>query len=85
MPPELEEEALLQDIEERQSCPSCRQAVKADYMVCPNCHTPLKKACGECRRLLNLRWSVCPYCGAEATPSSIAVEAAHNTEAVKAG
>jgi RNA polymerase subunit RPABC4/transcription elongation factor Spt4 len=80
----LEEEALLQDIEERQSCPSCRQAVKADYLVCPNCHTQLKKACTECKKLLNLRWSVCPYCGAAATPTAGAPEPAATASAVTA-
>lgn len=62
----LEEEALLQDIEERDSCPVCKQPVREDYLVCPNCHTQLKKSCSNCSRLLLLQWDICPYCG---TPS----------------
>lgn len=62
----LEEEALLQEIEERDSCPVCKQPVREDYLVCPNCHTQLKKSCSNCGRLLLLRWDLCPYCG---TPS----------------
>jgi hypothetical protein len=64
----LEEEALLQDIEERQSCPGCKQAVLAEYVVCPNCHTRLKKTCAGCGKQLHLKWDICPYCGRPATP-----------------
>ena len=60
----LEEEALLQDIEERPVCPGCKQLVREDYLICPNCHTKLKKRCPNCGRLLHLRWNICPYCGA---------------------
>lgn len=59
----LEEEALLQDIEEKQACPGCKQPIQPDYMVCPNCHTKLRKPCVQCGRLLHLKWNICPYCG----------------------
>ena len=36
-------------------------------MICPTCHTRLKKACPACGRLLHLRWNLCPYCGAVQT------------------
>lgn len=62
----LEEEALLQDIEARDACPVCKQPIRQDYILCPNCHTQLKKTCPNCGRLLMLHWEVCPYCGAEA-------------------
>jgi RNA polymerase subunit RPABC4/transcription elongation factor Spt4 len=58
----LEEEALLQDIEERQICPGCKQPIEADYVVCPICHTRLRQPCVQCGRLIHPRWSVCPYC-----------------------
>lgn len=60
----LEEEALLQDIEERAVCPACKRQVEKDFILCPACHTPLKKRCPECGRVLQLRWTICPYCGA---------------------
>lgn len=60
---ELAEEAMLQDIEERQVCPVCRHKIMAEYLVCPNCHTKLHKKCEHCGRVLNLKWGVCPYCG----------------------
>ncbi len=60
----LEEEALLQDIEERDSCPGCRSPIQPDYLFCPHCHTQLKKACPTCGRLLDLSWDLCPFCGA---------------------
>jgi len=60
----LEEEALLQGIEEVLACPGCGARVQGDFVVCPSCHTKLKKPCQGCGRALNLRWGVCPYCGA---------------------
>lgn len=62
----LEEEALLQSIEEAELCSGCARKVEKDWMVCPNCHTRLKKACHHCGRLLELPWNLCPYC---ATPA----------------
>ncbi|MGH2367906.1 MAG: zinc ribbon domain-containing protein [Chloroflexota bacterium] len=64
----LEEETLLQEIEERQNCPNCRQRVQPDFMLCPHCHTELKQRCPRCDRLLLLRWEICPYCGNTSLP-----------------
>ncbi len=58
----LEEEALLQDIEERQICPGCKQPIEQDYVVCPICHVRLRQPCANCGKLIHPRWSVCPYC-----------------------
>jgi len=63
----LEEEALLQGIEERLACPGCNRRIEEEYLICPTCHTLLKKACPACGRLLHLRWNLCPYCGAVQT------------------
>jgi RNA polymerase subunit RPABC4/transcription elongation factor Spt4 len=63
----LEEEALLQSIEERMACPGCNRRIEETFMICPTCHTRLKKACPTCGRLLHLRWNICPYCGAVQT------------------
>jgi predicted RNA-binding Zn-ribbon protein involved in translation (DUF1610 family) len=60
---ELAEESLLQDIEEKQVCPSCQQRVQADFLFCPNCHTRLKRRCDNCHRIANLRWTMCAFCG----------------------
>ena len=60
----LEEEALLQEIEEKPSCPGCGQRVQEKWQICPNCHTRLKKPCGICGSLLELPWKLCPYCAA---------------------
>jgi RNA polymerase subunit RPABC4/transcription elongation factor Spt4 len=61
----LEEEALLQDLEERPRCPGCSRQVKEDWIICPDCHTTLQNVCQECGQTLQLSWSLCPYC---ATP-----------------
>jgi len=58
----LEEEALLQEIEERRTCPGCGRHAPEDWIVCPNCHTKLKKNCAHCGRLMDLPWNLCPYC-----------------------
>lgn len=60
----LEEEALLQDIEEKPTCPACGQRVKENWQACPACHTRLKKPCVNCGHVLELSWNLCPYCTA---------------------
>lgn len=62
----LEEEALLQALEDLPLCPGCERRVKDDWLVCPNCHTKLKKNCENCNRLMELPWNICPYCGTPA-------------------
>lgn len=59
----LEEEALLQEIEERPRCPGCSRTTEAAWLLCPYCHTRLKKACPDCNSLLELPWNICPFCG----------------------
>jgi RNA polymerase subunit RPABC4/transcription elongation factor Spt4 len=58
----LEEEALLQNIEEKPVCPGCGRPVQNDWQVCPFCHTKLKKPCVKCGQMLDLTWNLCPYC-----------------------
>src|SRR3982751_6020367 len=60
----LEEEALLQEIEEKPACPGCGQRVLTQWQVCPACHTRLKNPCRPCHNLLELSWDVCPFCAA---------------------
>lgn len=59
----LEEEALLQDLEERPRCAGCSRMVENEWIVCPDCHTQLKRVCVNCHQGLHLRWNICPYCG----------------------
>jgi RNA polymerase subunit RPABC4/transcription elongation factor Spt4 len=59
----LEEEALLREIEERVVCPTCGQPTQYEWMLCPHCHTQLKRPCAECGKLLEMEWRLCPYCG----------------------
>lgn len=58
----LEEEALLQEIEDKPVCPGCKQRVREDWLACPHCHTRLRKPCARCGRTLELSWDICPYC-----------------------
>lgn len=66
----LEEEALLQDLEERPRCPGCSRQVKDEWILCPDCHTTLKNVCDTCHNSLNLTWSICPYCGTPVQPEA---------------
>jgi RNA polymerase subunit RPABC4/transcription elongation factor Spt4 len=59
----LEEEALLQSVEETSLCPGCGRRTKESWIVCPGCHTKLRKACHQCGKLIELPWNICPYCG----------------------
>ncbi|MBA3873089.1 MAG: zinc ribbon domain-containing protein [Anaerolineae bacterium] len=61
----LEEEALLQEIEEKPTCPGCGQRVHDNWQACPHCFTRLKKPCTNCSQMLELSWQVCPYCTAQ--------------------
>jgi hypothetical protein len=62
----LEEEALLRSIEEVQQCPGCNRRIAPNWLVCPDCHTKLKKTCHQCSRPMELNWNLCPYCGTPA-------------------
>ncbi len=59
----LEREYIMQDIEERPVCPTCQRGVEPDFVLCPYCHTPLRKKCASCGRVMDLTWQICPYCG----------------------
>lgn len=61
----LEEEALLQEIEERPACPGCSRTIDRHWILCPHCQTRLRRACMDCNALLELHWAICPYCGNE--------------------
>jgi len=65
----LEEEALLSQVEERSVCPGCGARAHAKWLICPHCHTRLKKACRQCGSLLELPWQLCPECGSPAEDS----------------
>jgi len=59
----LEEEALLRELGDEGSCPSCRRLVDKDFQFCPSCQTQLKEQCTKCERLLSFSWVACPSCG----------------------
>src|SRR5437762_11520187 len=59
---QLEEESLLSEMTERQTCGNCHARIEQDFQVCPSCGQKLKRSCPKCERLLELRWTFCPYC-----------------------
>jgi RNA polymerase subunit RPABC4/transcription elongation factor Spt4 len=61
---QLEEESLLAEMTERQTCNNCHARVESDFQICPSCGQKLKRSCPKCERLLELRWMFCPYCAA---------------------
>lgn len=70
----LEAEAMLQELERLETCPSCRRRIEDGYLLCPYCRTRLRQACGACDRALSFGWVLCPYCGTERAAAT-AVEA----------
>jgi len=59
----LEQEALLQQIEDKPVCPTCARPTQPNWFLCPACHTHLRQPCPVCRAPLELHWDICPYCG----------------------
>lgn len=59
----LEEEALLRELGDEGSCPSCRRLIDKDFQYCPSCQTQIKDQCDKCERLLSFSWVACPFCG----------------------
>ncbi len=59
----LEQEALLQQIEDKPVCPTCSRPTQANWFLCPTCHTHLRQPCPVCNSPLELHWDICPYCG----------------------
>ncbi len=76
----LEEEALLQEIEEKPSCPGCKQRVSEEWQACPHCHTRLKRPCARCGHMLELSWDMCPYCVTPVAGRAEHVQAAYAYE-----
>jgi uncharacterized Zn finger protein (UPF0148 family) len=72
----LEAEAMLQELERLETCPSCQRRIEEGYLLCPYCRTRLRQACGECGRPLSFGWVVCPFCGTERAAATAAEAAA---------
>ncbi len=65
---QLEAEALLHEIQEQATCPSCRRRVDDDFIACPYCRTSLRSPCESCGKALATTWVLCPYCASPRTP-----------------
>lgn len=61
----LAEETLLAEVEKNRLCPTCRQRVGSDWLVCPNCRTRLHRICPACNKLAEPDWALCAFCGKE--------------------
>ena len=59
----LAEEALLAEVEQIRTCPSCSRRVNEEWIICPSCRTRLNRVCANCGRLVGLDWSLCAWCG----------------------
>jgi RNA polymerase subunit RPABC4/transcription elongation factor Spt4 len=71
----LEEEFLRRDLEEQFVCPECQRPIEPDFILCPHCHTQLRRHCEACRRVIDLTWRICPYCGHRQAGSAPTVRA----------
>lgn len=59
----LEAQYLRRDLEEQFVCPHCQRGIEPEFILCPHCHTMLRRRCDRCDRVVDLTWSVCPFCG----------------------
>jgi hypothetical protein len=66
---EIEQEAILADIQTTAACPSCRRPAEPTFRVCAYCGTTLKEPCPRCNELMLHAWRYCPHC---ATPRAVA-------------
>ena len=66
---QLEEEALLQDLQHQLACPQCGVDVQEDFVACPHCGTALKALCHSCSRPLPFTWRICPWCSVARQPA----------------
>jgi RNA polymerase subunit RPABC4/transcription elongation factor Spt4 len=85
---QLEAEALLHELQEQATCPTCRRRIENDFAVCPYCRSSLRTPCASCARPLHASWVICPYCAADrAKPAdtSAAPRAPRPTSAAGAG
>lgn len=80
----LEQEALLQQIEERPVCPTCSRPTQPNWFLCPACHTHLRQPCPNCNSPLELQWDICPYCG-YLFPAAETAEQLPDAESVESG
>jgi RNA polymerase subunit RPABC4/transcription elongation factor Spt4 len=78
----LEAEAMLQELERLETCPSCRRRIEDSYLLCPYCRTRLRQACTQCGRALSFGWVACPYCGTDRAVASRAEAAGSQVESV---
>jgi hypothetical protein len=62
---EIEQEAILSDIQTAAACPSCGRPAEPSFRVCAYCGTSLKDPCPRCREPMMHAWRYCPHC---ATP-----------------
>ena len=59
---QLAEESLLAEAEKRGVCPTCKERVDDEFLLCPSCRTRLRRRCPSCAKLIKPDWNICPFC-----------------------
>ena len=67
---QLEQEAILSELQAAPTCPECRRPIEGEWMICAFCSNALKQPCQSCERLLMNSWRHCPYCAAPREPAA---------------
>ncbi len=73
----LAEEAVLQDLRDRRTCPSCQRRVEDSFILCPYCEQQLRFKCVNCGALLEPSWKICPFCGHRHELAAVVAEDKH--------
>ena len=72
--------------EKEYSCSNCKEIVKKDYNLCPNCQAVFERTCPFCKRAVDGEHPYCPYCGQKVEELAIhptASKVTHKTNIVK--
>ncbi len=80
---QLAEESLLAEAERRAACPTCKERVDEEFLVCPTCRTKLRRVCPSCARLIKPEWTICPYCAKDFDDRDWTVRAGREASAVR--
>jgi len=76
---QLEAQAILHEMREQPTCPTCRRRVNEEFVACPFCRAALRVPCETCNRPLASGWVLCPFCGEDRMP---AIKAAPTVQAL---
>jgi len=63
IPPMIDPKPVINSPTPQQlTCKQCKETVKPNWKICPNCETPLSLTCPNCKEEIKENWKTCPDC-----------------------